>query len=220
MKKLPLALIGLFLGISVSTAHAQEYMFTYSKLYSQIKNNNKEGHDDVKVGVFFVDADTKKICTIDKAWMEKEEHYEEFVIPSSNELPIPFDMNLKSANPLVFVQTEESVQCDYSLVVMTKKPLYDRVNYEQVEKLIPQMQVMLEDLGGMFASWFTPEVQGLTLEFSNNINGHINVSNGKVIPIENGKAAITLNDIPQDGYLTLPQETLRVLPYLPSATQE
>ena len=29
--------------------------------------------------------------------MEKEEHYEEFVIPASQELPLPVDKNLKSA---------------------------------------------------------------------------------------------------------------------------
>lgn len=84
MKKLSLSLLGTAaLMLAAPATQAQEYMFTYSKLYTQLKNNNKEGHDDVKVGVFFVNADTKQLCNIEKAWMEKEEHYEEFVIPAS-----------------------------------------------------------------------------------------------------------------------------------------
>ncbi|EQM02284.1 hypothetical protein D019_3732 [Vibrio parahaemolyticus VP2007-095] len=203
--------------LSSPITHAQEYMFTYSKLYTQLKNNTKEGHDDVKVGVFFVDARTKQLCTIEKAWMEKEEHYEEFVIPASKELLLPIDKNLKSANPLVFVHTPKDSRCDYSLVVMTKEPLQGSVSYEQLKPLMPQMQSMLEDLGGMFAGWFTPEVQGVTMEFANELNGKIVFSNGQEKAIVNGKVQVALSEIGEGGTITLPEPTMRVLPYLPQA---
>lgn len=199
--------------------HAQEYMFTYSKLYTQLKNNNKEGNDDVKVGIFFVDSKTKQLCEIEKAWMEKEEHYEEFVIPATKELPLPVDKNLKSANPLVFVHTSKDTRCDYSLVVMTKEVLQGNVSYEQLTPLIPQMQTLLEDLGGMFANWFTPEVQGVTMEFANKLNDTITFSNGSIKEIVNGKVQVALSEIGEGGYMTLPQPTTRVLPYLPNATK-
>ena len=218
MKKLSLSLLGSAVLVLASPAtHAQEYMFTYSKLYTQLKNNAKEGHDDVKVGVFFVDADTKKLCEIEKAWMEKEEHYEEFVIPATKELPIPIDKNLKSANPLVFVQMPKDTRCDYSLVVMTKEPLQGNVSYEQLTPLMPQMQALLEDLGGMFAGWFTPEVQGVTMEFADELNDTITFSNGTEKAIVNGKVQVALSDIGEGGHMTLPQPTTRVLPYLPNA---
>ncbi|NMT92692.1 DUF2987 domain-containing protein, partial [Vibrio alginolyticus] len=197
--------------LSSPITHAQEYMFTYSKLYTQLKNNTKEGHDDVKVGVFFVDARTKQLCAIEKAWMEKEEHYEEFVIPASKELPLPIDKNLKSANPLVFVHTPKDSRCDYSLVVMTKEPLQGSVSYEQLKPLMPQMQSMLEDLGGMFAGWFTPEVQGVTMEFANELNGKIVFSNGQEKAIVNGKVQVALSEIGEGGTITLPEPTMRVL---------
>jgi hypothetical protein len=203
--------------LAAPATQAQEYMFTYSKLYTQLKNNNKEGHDDVKVGVFFVNADTKQLCNIEKAWMEKEEHYEEFVIPASKELPLPIDKNLKSANPLVFVQTPIDTRCDYSLVVMTKEPLQGNVSYEQLAPLMPQMQSMLEDLGGMFAGWFTPDVQGVTMEFSNGLDSKISFSNGTEKPIVNGKVQVALSEIGEGGTMTLPEPTMRVLPYLPKA---
>ncbi|EGR3263447.1 DUF2987 domain-containing protein [Vibrio parahaemolyticus] len=217
MKKLSLILGSAALLLSSPITHAQEYMFTYSKLYTQLKNNTKEGHDDVKVGVFFVDARTKQLCAIEKAWMEKEEHYEEFVIPASKELPLPIDKNLKSANPLVFVHTPKDSRCDYSLVVMTKEPLQDSVSYEQLKPLMPQMQSMLEDLGGMFAGWFTPEVQGVTMEFANELNGKIVFSNGQEKAIVNGKVQVALSEIGEGGTITLPEPTMRVLPYLPQA---
>ncbi|EGQ7687462.1 TPA: DUF2987 domain-containing protein [Vibrio parahaemolyticus] len=217
MKKLSLILGSAALLLSSPITHAQEYMFTYSKLYTQLKNNTKEGHDDVKVGVFFVDARTKQLCTIEKAWMEKEEHYEEFVIPASKELPLPIDKNLKSANPLVFVHTPKDSRCDYSLVVMTKEPLQGSVSYEQLKPLMPQMQSMLEDLGGMFAGWFTLEVQGVTMEFANELNGKIVFSNGQEKAIVNGKVQVALSEIGEGGTITLPEPTMRVLPYLPQA---
>ncbi|ENM7919948.1 TPA: DUF2987 domain-containing protein [Vibrio parahaemolyticus] len=216
MKKLSLILGSAALLLSSPITHAQEYMFTYSKLYTQLRNNTKEGHDDVKVGVFFVDA-TKQLCTIEKAWMEKEEHYEEFVIPASKELPLPIDKNLKSANPLVFVHTPKDSRCDYSLVVMTKEPLQGSVSFEQLKPLMPQMQSMLEDLGGMFAGWFTPEVQGVTMEFANELNGKIVFSNGQEKAIVNGKVQVALSEIGEGGTITLPEPTMRVLPYLPQA---
>ncbi|EJG0691909.1 DUF2987 domain-containing protein [Vibrio parahaemolyticus] len=217
MKKLSLILGSAALLLSSPITHAQEYMFTYSKLYTQLKNNTKEGHDDVKVGVFFVDARTKQLCAIEKAWMEKEEHYEEFVIPASKELPLPIDKNLKSANPLVFAHTPKDSRCDYSLVVMTKEPLQGSVSYEQLKPLMPQMQSMLEDLGGMFAGWFTPEVQGVTMEFANELNGKIVFSNGQEKAIVNGKVQVALSEIGEGGTITLPEPTMRVLPYLPQA---
>ncbi len=217
MKSVSTLALGLLCaGLSLNT-YAQEYMFTYSKLYSSVKNNVKEEYTDVKVGVFFLNADTKQLCTIDKAWMEKEEHYEEIKTSTNHELLLPVDKNLKEANPLVFVDTPQDTRCDFSLVVMSREPFQGRVNYNQIKPLLPQMQNLLESLGGMFSSWFTPDVEGVTLEFANKINDVIKLSNGNEVPINNGKAQIALEQIGKDGWMELPQVTTRVLPYLPGA---
>ncbi len=215
MKKTALALLAsLSIGVSLP-ASAQEYMFTYSKLYTQLKNNTKEGHDDVKVAVFFVDQQAQQTCHISKAWMEKEEHYEELKVSPANELLLPVDQNLRSANPLIFVQTQEQ-ECAYSLVVMTQEPLAGTVEVTQLENLLPQMQAMLEDVSGMFSGWFTPDIQGLTLEFDNKLEGHIELSNGKQLPIKEGRAKFTLKELKGSDSITLPEPTVRVLPYIPA----
>ncbi|WP_333004409.1 DUF2987 domain-containing protein [Vibrio coralliilyticus] len=218
MKKLSLALLtAAVTSAAALPVSAQEYMFTYSKLFTHMKQNVKEGHEDVKVGFFFLNADTKQNCVIEKAWMEKEEHYEELKSSPYHELIVPLDNNLKSANPLVFVHTPMDQRCDFSMVVMTKEPFNGEIAYADVEKLMPQMQAMLEDLGGMFASWFTPDVEGVTLEFANKLNSKVEFSNGSSKDIVDGKVQVALSDIGEGGTMTLPQETARVLPYLPKA---
>ncbi|MGD8111787.1 DUF2987 domain-containing protein [Vibrio sp. TRT 17S01] len=217
MKKVTLALLLTSMLGAIAPVSAQEYMFTYSKLFTQMKANSKEGHDDIKIGFFFTDAKTKQLCDIEKAWMEKEEHYEELSISPAKELLVPLDSNLRQANPLVFVQTPKDKRCDFSMVVMTKVPFDGKVTYEEVEKLMPQMQTILEDLGGMFSSWFTPDVEGVTLEFANQLNSYIDLSGGQQIEIRDGKAQVALKDIGKGGFMTLPQATIRVLPYLPNA---
>ncbi|MGF1779563.1 DUF2987 domain-containing protein [Vibrio nomapromontoriensis] len=218
MKKVAnLALLGLFAGMLAIPATAQEYRFTYSKLYSQMKNNIKEGHEDVKVGFFFVDAQTQQLCNIEKAWMEKEEKYEELKTSEYNELLVPLDGNLKQANPLVYIHTPQMKQCDFSMVVMTKESLSGKVSYQDVASLLPQMQTMLNDLGGMFSGWFTADVAGLTLEFAEQSDGRIELSDGEFIEIVNGKAQVLLEQIGNNGHMQLPSKTSRVLPYIPSA---
>lgn len=218
MKKVTLTLISAALFGAVSLpSQAQEYMFTYSKLYTHMKQNANEGHEAVKVGFFFVNADSKKLCKIEKAWMEKEEHYEVLNISDHQEVLVPLDDNLRSANPLVFVDTPQDKRCDFSMVVMTKAPLVGQVSYQEVKSLLPQMQSILEELGGMFASWFTLNVEGVTLEFADNLNSVLVLSNGNQKQIVDGKVQIALSEIGEGGYMTLPQPTARVLPYLPKA---
>ncbi|POB70177.1 hypothetical protein CRN59_10890, partial [Vibrio vulnificus] len=106
---------------------------------------------------------------------------------------------------------------DYSLVVMTKQPLQGKVTYAQLEPLMPQMKTMLDDLGGIFSSWFTPDVEGVTMEFAEQLNDMITFSNGQKKAIVNGKVQVALSEIGEAGYMLLPQPTMRVLPYLPAA---
>ncbi|OEF30196.1 DUF2987 domain-containing protein [Vibrio rumoiensis] len=214
MRKATLTACALMASLLSVSANAEQYRFNYSKLYTQMKNNLEEGHPDVKVAFFFQENQSSNICHIEKAWMEKEEHYEEFSIPSSQELIVPIDSNLRKAAPLVYVDTEKGKLCDFSMVVMTKEPLQGKVSYDQIEALIPQMSKMLNDLGGMFSSWFAPDVIGLTLEFNDIQHGSISVSDGSIINIENGKAVVKLADLKKGNTLTLPQATFRVLPLL------
>ncbi len=216
MKKITALLCATTIFGYIPALSAQEYRFTYSKLFSQLKYNVSEKHEKVKTGIFFVDADTNALCDIEKAWMEKEEKYQDLTPNQGKELIIPLDNNLREANPLIFVQTPWDKRCDFSMVVMTREPLSGKVYYNQIEALLPQMQSLLEDLGGMFAAWFTPKVEGLTFEFPEGTKGSILFSNGRAAEITAGRAHVLLSDLQPDDYITLPQKTIRVLPWIPS----
>ncbi|MGF1903319.1 DUF2987 domain-containing protein [Aliivibrio sifiae] len=193
---------------------AEQYRFTYSKLYYQLKVNQKKGHEDVRMALFFNDSQTGKACQIKKAWMEKEEHYEEFKIPTNQELPLPIDDNLKSANPLVYIQTEEGKQCDISMEVLANNPLIDTVSVNELTLLTTQMDAMLSDIGGMFSKYFMPDVEGVRFVFSDAVTSGIKASNGVIIPIENGKATIDLREFNKGDSFELPATPLKVTPWL------
>ncbi|MFV0575472.1 MAG: DUF2987 domain-containing protein [Vibrio sp.] len=192
----------------------QQYEFSYSKLYTQLKNNLSEGHPDIRVGFFFQERDTKETCQIVKAWMSKDKHYEEFDIPATQELVVPLDNNLRQVGPTVYASLEHGKSCDFAMVVMTKEPLSGTVTYQQIQSLLPQMSKMYRDLGGMFSRWFAPDVIGLTLEFSNLEKGEIQVSDGRTIHIQNNRAQLSLSDLQVGDTITLPASTFRVLPLL------
>ncbi|MGN2616796.1 DUF2987 domain-containing protein [Aliivibrio fischeri] len=193
---------------------AEQYRFTYTKLYYQLKVNQKEGHDDVRMALFFNDAKTGKACQITKAWMEKEEHYEEFTIPSNQELPLPIDNNLKSANPLVYIQTEEGKQCDIFMEVLANKSFRDSVSAKELRDLTVQMDAMLADIGGMFAKYFMPDVEGVTFIFSDTVTSSVAVSTGDVLPLNNGKVTVDLRKYKDDVKFVLPGKALKVTPWL------
>lgn len=204
----------LIISIFTLPAYAQQYRFNYSKLYTQMKNNVEEGHPDVKVAFFFQEHQSTQLCNIEKAWMEKDEHYEELVIPESQELIVPLDNNLRQAGPLVYVNTEKGKVCDFSMVVMTKSPLEGKVSYQEIKQLLPQMTSMLNDLGGMFSSWFAPKVIGLTLEFDDIKQSSIQTTTGNIFMVNKDKVRVTLAELSKGEALLLPQATFRVLPLL------
>lgn len=55
------------------------------------------------------------------------------------------------------------------------------------------------------------------MEFANKLNGKIVFSNGQEKAIVNGKVQVALSEIGEGGTITLPEPTMRVLPYLPQA---
>ncbi|MCE4934435.1 DUF2987 domain-containing protein [Aliivibrio fischeri] len=193
---------------------AEQYRFTYTKLYYQLKVNQKEGHEDIRMALFFNDAQTGKACQITKAWMEKEEHYEEFTIPSNQELPLPIDNNLKSANPLVYIQTEEGKQCDISMEVLANKSFRGSVSAKELKELTIQMDAMLADIGGMFSKYFMPDVEGVTFVFSDTVTKGVSTSTGELLPLNNGKVTIDLRKYSDDVKFELPTEVLKVTPWL------
>lgn len=203
-----------------AVSSSQQYMFSYSKLYSYKKHDLDPELTAVKTGIYFVDQSSHKLCAIEKAWMEKEEKYEQLQVSATNELLLPLDSNLKKANPLVFIDTEQGKRCDFSIVVMAKQAYTNQISYQDIQALVPQMQSLLEEHGGMFASWFTPKVEGVILEFNQQqgvLKDAVTFSNGSSVDLVNGRVQISLDQIDPGESVPLPASPIRVLPWLPEA---
>jgi hypothetical protein len=196
------------------SASAEEYQFTYSKLYSQLKYNESERHTRARVGLFFIDQTKQRTCQITKAWMETGKHFETLTTDSHYELMMPIDENLRQANPLVNIITDTD-NCSVAMQVMAKKQLQNTVNYNELKLISDDMQELLHDLSGMMSSWFSaPQIIGLTVEFNGATPLWINTSTGKAIKIEQGKAIIDLTQWPSDTQFTLPAKSTKITPYI------
>ncbi|PSW06231.1 DUF2987 domain-containing protein [Photobacterium lipolyticum] len=195
-------LAGLFATSTVyaQDANAQNIEIRYSTLHSKLKQNVKEGHDDVRIALFLVNQADGEVCKIQKASMRKEKHYQELVIPESNELVVPVDKNLRQANPDVTFVIDDGITCDVSMQVIANKDFDTSLSQNEIAQLVPQMNNMLSDLGGMFASWFMPEAEGVVVHFTES------------------KTVIKLADLSQDEVLQFPQPIVKVTPWIPQGS--
>ncbi|MDO6705356.1 DUF2987 domain-containing protein [Photobacterium sp. 1_MG-2023] len=208
----------LALGAS-SQALAQNIEMRYSNLFSKLKHNIEESHPDVKIALYLIDQKTGQTCAVHKGWMQKEEHYEELVIPSDNALVIPLDNHLRQANPDVTFVIDDGITCDVSMQVIASKPFGASVSKAELAALLPQMDTLLNDLGGMFSSWFMPEVAGVVMHFPQEQQGSIQVSAQQSIEIQQGKAIVVLSEIPEKTVLSLPSSPEKVTPWLAKSSQ-
>jgi hypothetical protein len=205
----------LFIIVAIThTASAEEYQFTYSKLYSQLKYNESEQHTQARVGLFFIDQAKQRTCHITKAWMETGKHFETLTTNQHHELIVPIDNNLRQANPLVNIITDTD-NCAVAMQVMAKNQLSNSVSYRELKLIRDDMQALLNDLSGMLSSWFSaPNLTGLTVEFADTPSSWINTSTGKTIKIEQGRAMIDLTQWSEDTQFILPTLTSKITPYI------
>ncbi|WP_299018650.1 DUF2987 domain-containing protein [uncultured Photobacterium sp.] len=194
---------------------AQEIQMRYSSLYGKLKQNVKEGHNDVRIAFYLLDQKNGDVCTVHKGWMQKEEHYEELEIPVDYELVVPVDTNLRQANPDVTFVIDDGITCDVSMQVIANKHYVQSISQSEIAEIVPQMDSLLADLGGMFSSWFMPEVSGVVIHFSENVTKPLQVSDAKTIAIEGNKAVIKLADLGKGDEILFPDEAVKVTPWIP-----
>ena len=195
-------LTGLFASTSLyaQDAAAQNIEMRYSTLYGKLKQNVKEGHDDVKIALFLLNQQDGSVCQIHKGSMRKDKHFEELVIPDNDELTVPIDSNLRQANPDVTFVIDDGITCDVSMQVIAKNEYGTSLEQSEVAKLVPQMNQILSDLGGMFSGWFMPDVEGVVVHFD---NGDTKV--------------IELSSLAVGETVSFSQPAVKVTPWIPQA---
>ncbi len=146
----------------------------------------------------------------------KKEHFEAFSIPVSQELPLPIDNHLRKVNPDVFVDVDESAgTCNMTYQVMSAS-IPDELSADYLGILLPQMQTMMSDLGGMFASWFMPDVKGVVLHFSEE-NLNLTSNSGTEFSVKAGKVIIDASQLAKGETIRFETKPLKITPWIPKA---
>ncbi len=213
---------GLFLAVSClsflssSSVQAQDVNIRYSALYGKLKNNLKEGHDDVNIRLYLIDQ-TGQICHVHKASMRKDEHYEELTIPADYALSIPLDSNLRQANPDVTFVIDDGVTCDVSMQILAENYQPKVLEQAYIEAIVPQMNTMMADLGGMFSQWFMPKAEGVVITLKDrSFNKALTLKTGKTLKFNSGVARVHLNDLVEDESINLSKEIEKISPWIPT----
>lgn len=198
-------------------AAAQNIELRYSSLFGKLKQNVKEGHDDVRIALFLLEQQTGEVCEIHHGSMRKEKHYEELVIPENQELRVPIDNNLRQANPDVTFVIDDGITCDMSMQVIANNTFETQISQAEIAALTPQMDQLLADLGGMFSSWFMPEVGGVVVHFDQDATDALQTSKGKTIAVNQRKAVIKLAELSEGEVVSLPVPAVKVTPWIPKS---
>lgn len=209
----------LMAGVSTMPAIAAQhvYMFHYSNFYNQLKHNNEQGHPDIRVGLFFIQELSRNACHISEARLEHKKHNERLnVYPTTGEVELPIDSNLRQLNPLIYITSLSDEQCDISMMVLAKDPISGVVSMTELTHLSDQMQTLLTQLSGTIGKWFTPKVTGIRIEFSNFKNGLLTTASGEEIEVVDFKANITASNYDANDTITLPEATKYITPIISS----
>ncbi|WP_318443081.1 DUF2987 domain-containing protein [Photobacterium leiognathi] len=202
--------------LSSANVQAQDVNMRYSALYGKLKNNLKEGHDDVKIRLYLVDK-AGQTCHVHKASMRKDEHYEELTIPADYALSIPLDSNLRQANPDVTFIIDDGITCDVSMQILAENYQPKVLEQAYIEAIVPQMNTMMADLGGMFSQWFMPKAEGVVITLKDRtFNKTLALKTGKTLNFNSGVARVHLNDLAENESINLSKEIEKISPWIPT----
>jgi hypothetical protein len=214
-----LLLVGALTMPAVAGQHV--YMFHYSNFYNQLKHNNEKNHPDIRVGLFFIQQSSRNACHVSEARLEHKKHNEMLnVYPTTGEVELPIDSNLRQLNPLIYITSLSDEPCDISMMVLAKKPMSGVISITELVELSDQMQTLLTQLSGTIGKWFTPKVTGIRIEFSTFENGLLTTSSGEEIEVVDFKANITASNYLADDTIMLPEATKYITPIISSAAPQ
>lgn len=146
--------------------------------------------------------------------MTKKDNYEAISVPESQELLLPIDRHLKKVNPDVFIVTDGDIPCDISYQVMTTDTFSQGISHQQLVDILPQMNAMMADLGGMLSSWFMPEVKGVTVHFSQPVN-HLTTNTGNIIDVKNKMAILHPDILSKNERVLFTSPPVKITPWIP-----
>ncbi len=196
-----------------SFTSATEYNFRYKTLFSHLKYQDTIKYPDFKIGFFLISSSTGDVCKIKKASMSKKEHNQNFIIPVTQELPLPIDAHLRKVNPDIYIETVNSEPCDISFQIITNKIIEHKISHQDIHNYQLQIKAIMKDIGGIFSTFFMPDVLGVVLHMP--LNETMLTSNlGNEFAVINQKVFINNDSLLKNDFFSLEKPIYKITPWL------
>ncbi|WP_169303057.1 DUF2987 domain-containing protein [Thalassotalea mangrovi] len=162
IKKLATTLLLCSLGFSVQAVDL-EYKGFYQRL-EIIKDNEL---DEITMGFYLVDAQSRDRCAIDKAFFYGPNVDEQAIdIADDGRLQIPYDKKLYDSFAVLRVnQVDPGQNCTLQMQIQVKNKQKTEFTFVELADYREQMQDLVDEFGGFL--WFMmPDVTGLNLNLN------------------------------------------------------
>lgn len=154
----------LFYGFTLS---AETLIVPYSSFYSHSKKIVGEETNALQFAFGFKLVQSTELCTINSALIHTQKQDLPITLIKQQRFTVPSDKVLKMARAEVVLELQQAAnRCDMSVQLETKADyLKHRYSKQELQMLLDQYQAFFNGMGS-FLSFMMPEVQGLTLHFS------------------------------------------------------
>lgn len=146
-------------------------MISYDSLYRKMKTLQQPEYSDLTLAFLLTNTERKTECRYIDLRLISDLHNIELYLSANGEISLPFDEALKDSKArLVLQQADNHARCELTLVLRTRMPLAATIQQQQLMHYQQQFKLVLADLAGSVSKRWLPEIKGLIVVFTENVN--------------------------------------------------
>jgi hypothetical protein len=201
-------LLGAILLFCCFTSHAETLVVPYSNFYSHTKKIEGKETNALQFAFGFKQVQSTELCTINSAIIHTQKQDIPLTLISQQRFTVPTNKILKMARAEVVIELQQAAnRCDMSVQLETKAE-YLKHDYskQELQMVLEQYQAFFSGMGS-FLSFMMPNVQGLSLHFSDETQ-LLSLPEG--LQLENESLALSAEWIAKNKDLQLDVAPLRI----------
>lgn len=146
-------------------------LISYDSLYRKMKTLQKPEYSDLTLAFLLTNTERNTKCRYIDLRLVSDLHNIELYLSANGEISLPFDEVLKDSKArLVLQQADNHARCELTLVLRTRMPLAVSIQQRQLVHYQQQFKLVLADLAGSVSKRWLPEIKGLIVVFTENVN--------------------------------------------------
>ena len=190
------------------TSYAETLVVPYSSFYSHTKKIEGEETNALQFAFGFKQVQSTELCTINSAIIHTQKQDIPLTLINQQRFTVPTNKILKMARAELVLELQQAAnRCDMSVQLETKAE-YLKHTYSKQELLmvLEQYQAFFSGMGS-FLSFMMPDVQGLSLHFSDKTQL---LTLPEDLKLENERLALSTEWIANNKGLRLDTAPLRI----------